>query len=447
MNEPSTNPNIQAPAPADRNGPLSLRDRVKSLRLPDRPPPKRSPLAIVPWLLCAILLTTTIVAVMRAPRAAATDEEEIAKLTRGKTAASDTPTAMRPGEVMLESKGYVVAIHQIQVSPKVSGMLMSLFIEEGMFIQKDQVIAVLEKIDYESDRDTAKAQVDAARNRWQDLALSLDHQIKQADYDLEDAKAQYDNEYVQLQSEINAREGTAKVDVLKRQATVAGKLARLEWQKNQVAMIQKGSLARKVDAVKGDYDQYLAALVKAEWRLSNCVVRAPVTGIVLVKRAEEGSLVNPSAFSNGLSASLCDMADLSELEVDLAIPERDVGRLIEFRRTHDKPQMCQVRADAFPNRVYEGYVSRIMPTADQSKAAVPVRVKILRLEGEAGVFLRPQMNAAATFLNTETTADIRVPKMDAVAQQQKIRQGSKMGQAPLPERPGGCFAQRCLTPF
>ena len=25
--------------------------------------------------------------------------------------------------------------------------------------------------------------------------------------------------------------------------------------------------------------------------------------------------------------------------------------------------------------------------------------------------------------------------------------GSKRGQAPLPERPEGCFAQRCLTPF
>ena len=340
-------------------------------------------------------------------------------MTAGKSSVGATPAALKAGEVMLESKGYVVAIHQIQVSPKVGGMLISLFIEEGMLVHKDQVIAILEKVDYESDRDTAKAQMDAAQNRWQDLALSLEHQIKQADHDLEDAKAQYDNEFVQLQSEIESKEGTAKVDVLKRKATVAGKLARLEWQKNQVAMIQKGTLARKVDAAKGDYEQFKAALVKAEWRLDNCVVKAPVTGIILVKRSEEGSLVNPSAFSNGLAASLCDMADLSELEVDLAVPERDVGRLIDFRRTHEKPQMCQVRADAFPNRVYEGYVSRIMPTADQSKAAVPVRVKIRGLEGEAGVFLRPQMNSAVTFLNTETAADIRVPKMDAVGQHPK----------------------------
>src|SRR5208283_3122298 len=27
------------------------------------------------------------------------------------------------------------------------------------------------------------------------------------------------------------------------------------------------------------------------------------------------------------------------------------------------------------------------------------------------------------------------------------RPGAKRGQAPLPERPGGCYAQRCLTPF
>jgi hypothetical protein len=45
-----------------------------------------------------------------------------------------------------------------------------------------------------------------------------------------------------------------------------------------------------------------------------------------------------------------------------------------------------------------------MPTADQSKAAVPVRVKIVIPQSEAGVFLRPQMNAAVTFLNEESNA-------------------------------------------
>jgi multidrug resistance efflux pump len=407
VSEPTANPNRESPQTeaSGRNGPLSLRDRVQGLRLPNRPAPRRSPLALVPWILCAVLLGTTVVLALRQPASVPGDDD--AKRASEK-AQAQAQAGVAPGDVMLDSKGYIVPIHQIQVSPKVSGTVLSLRteegvpIEEGLLVKKGCVLAVLEKVEYQADRDHCKGQVEAARNRWHELHLSLDFLIKQAAADLADAASQYQTEYVQLQSEINSREGTSIVDVQKRKATVEAKMARMEWHKNQVAMIGKGSLAAKVAAAKADLEQYEADLAKAEWRLSNCVVTAPVTGVILTKRAEEGSLVNPSAFSNGLSASLCDMADLSELEVDLSIPERDVARLIAFKLEHKKKQKCQVRADAFPNRVYEGFVSRIMPTADRAKGAVPVRVKIVIPISEAGDYLRPDMSAAVTFLNEET---------------------------------------------
>src|SRR5262249_22849032 len=128
-----------------------------------------------------------------------------------------------------------------------------------------------------------------------------------------------------------------------------------------------------------------------------------------------------SAFSNGLSASLCEMADLHVLEVDLSIAERDIAKLF-------KDQDCRIRAEAFPNRIYSGYVSRIMPMGDRSKSSVPVRVKVefpldkdvavdpkapkqepgrpaVDLKGQPlpkdqqGEFLRPEMGAIVTFLN------------------------------------------------
>ena len=63
-------------------------------------------------------------------------------------------------------------------------------------------------------------------------------------------------------------------------------------------------------------------LDKAKWKLDNCKIRSPITGTILKKNAEEGNLVNAIAFSG--SVSLCEMADLSDLEVDLTIQERDV---------------------------------------------------------------------------------------------------------------------------
>ena len=58
-----------------------------------------------------------------------------------------------------------------------------------------------------------------------------------------------------------------------------------------------------------------------------------------------------------------------------------------------------MRAEAYPNRPYDGYVSRIMPTADRAKASVSVRVKIAIPAGEAGQYLRPDMGARVIFYN------------------------------------------------
>src|ERR671936_354652 len=60
-------------------------------------------------------------------------------------------------------------------------------------------------------------------------------------------------------------------------------------------------------------------------RLEATKIRAPVTGTILTKKAEKGNIVNPSAFSSGISASLCEMADLTHLEVDLSVQERDIA--------------------------------------------------------------------------------------------------------------------------
>jgi multidrug resistance efflux pump len=144
-----------------------------------------------------------------------------------------------------------------------------------------------------------------------------------------------------------------------------------------------------VEAAWHDMQQAEADLAKARWKLDNCTVRAPVSGTILTKKAEIGNLVNPVAFSGSLS--LCEMADLSDIEVDMSIEERDVSKIF-------KGQLCKVRAEAYPEREYDGVVSRLMPTADRAKSAIPVRVKLTVPKTEEGVYLKPEMGAVVSFL-------------------------------------------------
>jgi multidrug efflux pump subunit AcrA (membrane-fusion protein) len=122
------------------------------------------------------------------------------------------------------------------------------------------------------------------------------------------------------------------------------------------------------------------------------MVRAPVDGTILKKNVEEGNMVN-----NGIS--LCDLANLNELEVELAIPERDIGKI--------KPgQRCKIHTEAFPDRFYEGIVSRVLPVADRGRSAIPIRVKIAVPGEEEGNYLRPEMTAFVSFQGGETVAQV-----------------------------------------
>src|SRR5206468_4212653 len=105
-----------------------------------------------------------------------------------------------------------------------------------------------------------------------------------------------------------------------------------------------------------DLEAAQARFARANWRLQNCSIKAPVTGVILTKKAEFGSLINPVV--GGVSTSLCEMADLSDLEVDLEVDERDVSKVFDG-------QDCTIRVDAYPKRLYKGYVSRIMPIGNR----------------------------------------------------------------------------------
>jgi multidrug resistance efflux pump len=155
-----------------------------------------------------------------------------------------------------------------------------------------------------------------------------------------------------------------------------------------------GPREERIEAARADLGLAQADLAKAKWRLDNTTIRAPVSGTILLKNAEEGNVVNPLV-QHG-TYSFCEMADLSDLEVELKIQERDVAKIF-------KGQKCKIRAEAWPDRAYDGYVSRLMPIADRSQGAIPVRVKVKVPPQEEGVYLKPEMGAVVSFLKSEET--------------------------------------------
>lgn len=165
-------------------------------------------------------------------------------------------------------------------------------------------------------------------------------------------------------------------------------MKRVDRLKATTQLVLDGPRVERKRATEAEMRRAAADLTRAQWRLDNTIIKAPITGTILKKNAELGNLVNPVAF-NG-SFSLCDIADLSKLEVELSIQERDVSKVFQF-------QKCRVRSEAYPDRAYDGVVSRLMPIADRAKGAVPVRVRLTVPPDEEGQYLKPEMGATVTF--------------------------------------------------
>jgi HlyD family secretion protein len=388
----------------------TLTDRVRSLRLPSNHQRRRTGSGLA-WILVLLLGAATsflgyrefqrgdLFGQVTAAESAPASEQATPAASTSAVAPAEKSSVAAPvpnsGTIALESKGYLIPAHQILVSPKVSGMVIKLFIEEGMRIEKGQVLGELEKIDYEADLRRAKATLALARARHDLMrAGSREEEREQSKAELAEAERQL--EQLRVEHERNKalrKRGSSLItdSAFDEQASMyeaaIQKVRRLTFRRDQV---MNGNRKEEIQASEAEVMQADADVAKAEWRLSNCTIVAPISGTVLKKNAEEGNIVNPIAF-NG-SYSLCDLADLSDLEVDLSIQERDVSKVYP-------QQACQIRSDAYPDRVYEGYVDRLMPIADRAKGAIPVRVKVKVAKSEEGVYLKPDMSAVVTFLN------------------------------------------------
>src|SRR5205823_8551451 len=119
-----------------------------------------------------------------------------------------------------------------------------------------------------------------------------------------------------------------------------------------IDLVKLGPRQERKDAAQAEYEAAAARLRQSQWKLDNCVIKSPVTGVILTKKAELGSLINPVV--GGVATNLRDIADMRKLEVDLEVNERDIGRV-------RLDQACRVKSDAFPDRAYAGYVERVMP--------------------------------------------------------------------------------------
>jgi RND family efflux transporter MFP subunit len=190
--------------------------------------------------------------------------------------------------------------------------------------------------------------------------------------------------------QVKAGDVLARLDAEEFKAVLLLARARLKLAEAELAKAKDGAGKADLAIAEAKVEVARAEVVVAQYHLDCTTVRAPINGIIIAKRAEVGTRLDPKAFQ--VSASLCDLADLRTMEVEVSIQERDLAKIT-------KGQECVIRVDAFPNTTYRGRVHRLQPVADRARGAVGVRV---RLETPAAnEWLRPELSATVQFMNRE----------------------------------------------
>jgi RND family efflux transporter MFP subunit len=249
-----------------------------------------------------------------------------------------TLTSPAQANAVLTASGYVVARRKAAVASKGTGTLVFLGVEEGDAVKKGQVIARLDDSD-----------VTATLQRAQE-------NLRVAEADLNDAKQSLERQKILLERDMVAR---AEYDIAEARykRVVAG-----------------------IDAAK-------FAVKEAQVAVDNMRIVAPFDGTVLKKNADVGEIVAPLAGAASSKAAVVTIADMSSLEVEADVSEANITRVIP-------EQGCEIRLDAYPDRRYLGYVTKIVPTADRAKATVLVKIKFKNYDDR----VLPEMGAKIAFL-------------------------------------------------
>src|SRR4030095_34002 len=136
------------------------------------------------------------------------------------------------------------------------------------------------------------------------------------------------------------------------------------------AMTDIGPRKEEIRTAEATVQQMKAALDYAQTQLAATDIKAPVTGTVLERSVERGEMVSPSAFGgSGARTSVVDLADLTDLQIELDISQTDFARL-------KMDQRAEIIPEAYPNLRYEGYIAEIAPEANRAKSTVQIKVKV-----------------------------------------------------------------------
>ena len=284
--------------------------------------------------------------------AASAPKSEVASSPRSTNTPSARPAALpadKPGDSILTVSGYIVNRERIELSPRFMGVVKWIGVKKGDPVTNNQVVVLLDDAEYQARLKETQGRLASAKAAAEKAQLQFERSKALATASIE-SKQQEDD---------------ARLNVEAAQAVIKELEGGVQWIQNYI-----------------------------DW----CVIKSPINGVVLEKLVDPNELVTPQSFggTRGPSTALIAVADTKDLQVEIDLNEADVAKVY-------LNQKCKVSPEAYPDRVYDGYVAEKAPEANRQKGTLQVKVQIINPDK----FLTPELSAKVDFLQGATSAASR----------------------------------------
>ena len=250
--------------------------------------------------------------------------------------------------------GTVVPLEEIEIKPKVSGIVNKIFIEEGAKVQKGDLIATVRVVPNVQNLNAAQSNVRSAR-------LQRDN-----------AKILYDRSKMLFEKGVIPRQEFEQAEL-----SYNSSKETLNNATSNLQIIKKGSAS---------------GMGKA----ANTNIRAEISGTVLEIPIREGSsVIESNTFSPGTTVAI--IADMSKMIFEGKVDESEVGKL-------EKGTEISVELGAFQDKEFPAKLTFIAPKGTEEQGAVQFKIKA-DVSLEDGYYIRAGYSANAN-IELENKKDV-----------------------------------------
>lgn len=290
----------------------------------------------------------------------------------------------------VSASGTLNPVVSVQVGSQVSGQIKEILVDFNSEVKQGQLVARLDPETFEYKMRQAQADLDAARSQvlvQQANIMSARASLSRAQVNATDAKREYDQKQKLLEkgfiSPADRDKTLATFNALTEDAKAAAAML-------DVAQAQSGNAAAIVK-------QREAQLAQSRIDLGRTEIRAPVDGIVIKRSVDPGQTVAASLQAPEL---FIIAQSLSDMRVDTAIDESDVGRI-------QLGQKATFTVDSFPGRTFNGEVTQVRKAAQNVQNVITYIVVVSTTN--ADLRLLPGMTANVRIITARRESVLKVP--------------------------------------